>query len=74
MLYFKYWPPLANPQDANPITNEYPKMIYSRARQEAFEDINDPVQNLHKAIFEKEFKTNKNTDDYRKLHGQDLRM
>jgi len=72
--YFKYWPPLQAPTEENPITVSYPKMIYARARQEIFEDINDPIQVIHEKIAEREFKTNKNTDDYRKLHGQDLRM
>jgi hypothetical protein len=72
--YYGYFPPLGGPKASNPITDVYPRMIYAFARGLAFESINDPRAQLHMAIYESEFKSNKATDVDSRYRGRSLRM
>jgi len=72
--YYAKFKPLGGPEDENPITAAYPRMIYSYATMLAFSAINDPAQQVHKAIFDEEYKENKGTDTDARYRGRDLRM
>jgi hypothetical protein len=72
--YYRYLPHLQAPTDENGLTRRYARMIYSRARQLAFEGINDPQSGTHELIYESEFNGNSGHDAGRRYHGRNLRM
>jgi hypothetical protein len=74
VLYYRKLPALEDPTDENGITRSFPRMIYSRARQLAFETINDPQAGSHQVIYDVEFKGNSGYDAGRRYHGRNLRM
>ena len=72
--YFRFLPDLVNDTDTSPFIDAYPRMVFSKARAIAFDDINDPIAESHEEMFEKKLREAIAYDAHGEYAGVTTRM
>jgi hypothetical protein len=72
--YYKFLPDLATGTDTNFFTNEYPRLIITKAKSLALSEVNDPIVGELEMLFEKMYREAVADDAKRDVSGLSLRM